>query len=296
MEEKLPTFPTSSFSWVVKSLQSFQSNSSQNFWGPFHETISSIVVRLIKTCGQSATITCCVTLHHLLAPVITLTRNFLQNLRQVIAWFQQNQQPHTLTSFAIAFFCVCGNYPGLEDDILQALPRVIRITILHSLLNHRCDLESLQRLWIQYSLNQIQHCGFCPFHRCGWPASNSQSHCCSCNEIFSDVEQKTGELPHRILILLGREDFVANQTGRSPTKDRYQLTDTCLLGTFPNLLHALNEYLPEEQDCNINVEYSLENLSSNSSKLSLDDQDGLLNVEKSSQSRFSEDERMHEVR
>lgn len=88
---------------------------------------------------------------------------------------------------------------------------------------------------------------------------------------------------------------MANQTGRPPTKDRYQLTDTCLLGTFPNLLHAFNEYLPEEQDCNINLEYSLENLSSNSSKLSLDDQDGLLNVEKSSQSRFSEDERMHEV-
>jgi hypothetical protein len=237
----------------------------------------------------------------MLAPVITLTRNFLHSLHQVTAWFQKNQHPLTLTTFAIAFLCVCDDYPGMEEDILQSLPLVIRITIHRSLLNHRRDLESLQGLWIQFAQSQIQHCGFCSFHRSGWPQSNSPSHSnrCSCNEIFPSPVRSTGEIPHRILILLGREDFVANQTGRPPTKDRYQLTDTCLLGTFPNLAQAFRGYLPEEQDCNVNVEYHSENLSANhstSSKLSLDDQDGLLNVEKSSHSRFSEDERMHEVR
>jgi hypothetical protein len=276
-----------------------------------------MIESLIQTCTPAAAavtdLKICVALHQMLAPVTTLTRNFLQSLYQVTAWFQQNQSPHqhralTLSSFAIAFLCLCENYPGLEEDILQSLPWVIRITIAHSLLDHRCDLESLQGLWIQFAQFQIQHCGFCSFHQSGWPLPSQlqlqpHSNRCSCNDVFP-LSQKSSsasvEIPHRILILLGREDFVANQNGKLPTKDRYQLTDTCLLGTFPNLAREFHGLLPEEQDCNVSsIEFNQENPPSNhstSSKFSLDDQDGLLNVEKSSHSRFSEDERINEVR
>jgi hypothetical protein len=173
-----------------------------------------------------------------------------------------------------------------------------------SLLNHRYDLETLHDYWIQFAETQTQHCGYCHLNRSGWPPNGSESaetHSlqCSCNEIFQvSTKSRNIDLPRRVLLLLGREDFLANREGRLPKKDRFRPTDNSLLGAFPSLIRGHGGCLPEEQDCNIRPatiwnEFSPQNTTS--SLATNDDQDGLLDVEKSSSSRFSEDERIHEV-
>jgi hypothetical protein len=210
-----------------------------------------------------------------------------------------------MTIFALAFVSVCHQHSSFaEEDILLALPLVIRLLVQRSLLSHRCDLETLRDYTIQFARTQTRHCGYCHLNPNGWPPNESDSgephsHRCSCNQISVKSTSRSADIPDRLLLLLGREDFLANREGKFTRQERFHATDISLLGAFPSLIRGLvGGSLPEEHDCNISPATNWNELSpynAMSSIATIDDLDGLLNVERSSASRFSEDERIHEV-
>lgn len=125
---------------------------------------------------------------------------------------------------------------------------------------------------------------------------------CICHELkkYMNFNINYSNISTQILNLLGREDFIANRDFITPKLNSpYQVMDSCLLSTFPSLLQGF-QLKEEEQTHGKNDSLWSESQFSNLNTLknslnTLDDSDGLVTVERKSLSRFSEDERMHEV-
>lgn len=265
---------TSSYIWIANRISSLSFHENID---PFKENISFIDETFYDSKNRNLKF-----LSEILSPATMLMSSFLANLSHLVEWFQMNHQTLSYTTLALSFLAVCAQYQSLSvEDILISYPLTIRLAICRSLLSHRSDMSVLQGYWIQYRSTHTHNCGAWSWDSWGVPQS----------KVAPNID--VIGIPKQILIALGREDFLANHGGQILSKTRYEVTDACLFNTFHNL-HRMQCSFAEEQECSW-IEPELENSFTHNQLINLEDLDGLDNVEALSQSRFSEDERIHEV-
>ena len=322
----------SSSAWISKIMKMTSDTSSVSpIWSPFVFNIKSIF-NFFQDGETNQSIMKlnyhyqCLHIRNLLAPSVTVIRKLFITLDQVRKWWKATINENlNIGVFAIAFLCSNRIFQDFPEDILDLFPKVLKIIILQSLYYFRNDLNTLQNFCNDFHKTQIQHCGSCGYNEFGWSLCSEDScssTCCCCsngnNNSNSNSSQNTNNcvclhlkksfvstinhsnISTQILTLLGREDFIANRDFITPKLNSpYQVMDNCLLSTFPSLLQGFQ--LKEEEQIHgkndsLWNESQFSNLNTLKNSLNtLDDSDGLVTVEKKSLSRFSEDERMHEV-
>lgn len=280
---------SSSHVWITNLLLSNMSPMSQSLqetWNPVSRHICFVLDNLFESGSYDDKFV--QYWSHILSPATSLIRCFLLNLSQVTEWFRINQQTRSPTTFALSFLSVCAQYyPMSEEEILQSFPLAFRLAVYQSLLHHRSDIDSLNEFWLQFARTQIHHCGSSSWNSIGLPES-------LCSPTSNSVDITFAGISKRMLTSLSREDFIANQGGQLPSKGKYQTTDACLFNSFNKISSAKSYYLSEEQECSW-IEASVDDSSTHTHLPNSEDLDGLDHAEILSQSRFSEDERIHEV-